>query len=73
MAISAETKQKDFLFYIGELKGNECQCGKWKKPGRSFCFTCYRSLPRHMQGDLYCRIGQGYEEAYDEAIKFLNA
>lgn len=58
-------------FYFNELMGNECACGDRKKEGRSFCYNCYSSLPRDMQKALYKHIGFGYEEAYEEAFKYL--
>jgi len=63
---------KDRKFYYDELMGEECQCGRPKRKRRSFCYKCYSSLPHHMQRDLYQLIGQGYEEAYDEAVRWLN-
>lgn len=65
------TKQ-DKLFYINELKSNECQCGRDKKPDYAFCFTCYDSLPWEMRKALWRRVGNGYEEAYEEAFLWLN-
>ena len=59
-------------FYIKELRSEECFCGKAKKRGWSFCYLCYRSLPRDMQRDLWRRIGFGYEEAYEAAVKWLD-
>jgi hypothetical protein len=58
-------------FYLRELRGEECQCGKAKKSGHSFCWECYKSLPNDMQRALYRRYGYGYEEAYDAAVKWL--
>jgi len=66
-------KQSDKKFYIDELGSDECQCGRGKKRGQSFCLRCYRQLQRHMQQDLWQPIGRGYEEAYDIAVKYLNA
>jgi len=45
--------------------------GRPKKPGRSFCYVCYKSLPREMQSDLYRHVGDGYGEAYDKAVEWL--
>jgi hypothetical protein len=61
----------DFKFYHDELHGEECACGSWKKSMFSFCYTCYRALPEDMQRDLWQRIGDGYEEAYDKTISYL--
>jgi hypothetical protein len=48
-----------------------CHCDRRKKKRMSFCATCYHRLPREMKGALYQRAGQGYEEAYDAAVKYL--
>jgi len=65
-------RNKEIQFYIKELRSEQCQCGRPKKPGRSFCYWCYSSLPREMQRDLYQSIGDGYEAAYEEAVAWLN-
>lgn len=62
-------KKKDF--YIAELMSTECQCGKPKKRGKSVCYSCWCKLPHDIQVDLYSHMGDGYEEAYEAAIKFL--
>jgi len=62
---------KDQLWYLKELRSNECYCGKSKEIGRSFCYPCYKKLPKHMKNALYNRIGYGYEEAYDDAVNFF--
>ena len=59
-------------FYVEELKSTECQCGEYKNRGRSVCLACWRKLPRDIQVDLYSRIEDGYEEAYEAAVRFLN-
>ena len=64
-------KNSDFKFYLSELNGEECVCGSWKKSRMSFCYICYRKLPPDMQKDLWQHMGQGYEEAYDEAVRWL--
>jgi hypothetical protein len=48
-----------------------CRCDRRKKKRMSFCPTCYGRLPREMKNALYRRAGQGYEEAYDAAVKHL--
>jgi len=63
----------DIKFYISELRSDECQCGGFKMPGRSFCYKCYTSLPRDMRRDLYQKMWDGYEEAYDAAVHYLNS
>lgn len=65
-------KQKDGLWYHSELMGNGCQCGNEKKPGFALCFGCYKRLPVEMQKGLYHRLGKGYEQAYEKAVKWLS-
>jgi len=62
---------KGLKFYIDELMSDECACGRPKWPKRSFCYRCYVRLPADMRRDLYKRIGDGYEAAYEEAVKWL--
>ena len=62
----------DRKFYLDTLRSNECQCGKGKKPRYSLCWGCYHELPRELQIALYKPIGNGYEDAYDEAVIYLN-
>jgi len=62
---------KDMRFYRDELNMDECFCERSKKPGRPLCYKCYMSLPEDMKRDLWQRIGNGYEAAYDAAVKWL--
>ena len=61
----------DTKFYIQELRGEECACGRSKKSRFAFCYTCYKLLPADMAKDLWNYMGDGYEEAYDAAISWL--
>ncbi len=61
----------DTEFYIKELMSNECACHKRKRASHSFCYNCYRALPKEMKGPLWRKIGQGYEAAYEEAHAWL--
>ncbi|MFA4971801.1 MAG: hypothetical protein WC683_04260 [bacterium] len=54
-----------------ELLGRECQCGKTKGAGKSFCYSCFMRLPRKIKHDLYKLIGDGYEEAYKQARAYF--
>lgn len=63
--------KKSTDFYLYELRSDMCCCEGQKKPGRSFCYDCYKKLPPDMQRALYQRIRDGYEEAYDAAVKWL--
>ena len=73
MSVSLKQKLKDRLFYIDELRSDECQCGRSKEPRHSLCGTCYFELPKDMQRDLWLPIAGGYEEAYDAAVQYLNS
>lgn len=56
---------------VRELCGTKCQCGSNKRSGELFCRSCYHSLPYDMKRALYRRLGNGYEEAYDAAVRTL--
>jgi len=62
---------EEWKFYYDELMSDDCACGMPKKSGRSFCYKCYISLPKDMRRDLWLRIGDGYEAAYEAAVKYL--
>jgi hypothetical protein len=66
-----EQRAKDLDWYYNELVGSECLCGREKKSRYSFCYRCYKALDPELQRRLYRRIGGGYEEAFEEAHKFL--
>lgn len=57
---------------LKELIGTACQCGSEKVKHQTFCRKCYFALPRHIQNRLYQKVGNGYEEAYQEAVDFLS-
>lgn len=65
------TPQKTDL--VRELLGTLCACGSPKTSKRTFCLTCYRALPHGEQVALYKRVGNGYEEAYEAAVKTLKS
>lgn len=46
-------------------------CGGPKKPRHSMCGRDYRRLPSNLKAALYDRLGDGYEEAMDEAFGHL--
>lgn len=66
-----EQKANDWRFYIDMLRSNECLCGRYKKQKLVFCYRCYKKLPVAMQRALYNRLGDGFEEAFEEAVKYL--
>jgi len=61
------------LELLKQLVSDTCRCGGLKEPHKSFCQTCYFSLPVSMQRALYARLGRGYREAYESAVEFLDA
>lgn len=62
---------KDQAWYLKELAGRKCLCGREKKPRCSFCWKCYKALPNELQARLYAWMGQGYEANFEEAVKWL--
>lgn len=66
-------KALDTINLIRELAGDKCRCGKAKRPKQTFCRSCYFSLPEPMRAALYDRIGEGYEQAYGNAVAHLEA
>jgi len=57
--------------YLDALMSSRCSCGKKKTPKKSFCLACFLMLPQDLKNDLYSRLGDGYEQAYDAAEKYL--
>lgn len=66
-----EQKKKDWEWYFKELMGEECLCERSKKSGHAFCYRDFKELPGDLQKVLYRRIGNGYEEAFEDAVNFL--
>ena len=62
----------DREFYVKNLKGYECLCGRAKLYKNSFCYKCWKELPEEMQRALHRSLGRGYEEAFEEAHKYLS-
>lgn len=71
--LEAEERQKikDWEWYFKELMSEQCACEKSKRRGHSFCYAGYTALPKELRKALWRRIGLGYEEAYEEAHKYL--
>ncbi len=64
-------RPEDLKFYIDLLKSEECLCGRTKQARKAVCWSCWKALPQEHQKALYRRIGQGFEEAYEEAVQWL--
>lgn len=56
-----------------ELLGDSCFCGVRKQARQTFCRRHYFALNKPMRQALYAHMGQGYEEAYSAARRFLQA
>lgn len=63
--------KEERLAMLEELKGQKCYCGARKAKMQTFCRAQYSSLPPRMRSALYQRFGDGYEEAYTKARKYL--
>ena len=61
----------EIKFYVDVLRSDECQCGRGKHPKKALCWTCYKALPRDKQQALYNPLGNGFEEAYEDAVQWL--
>ena len=64
-------KLEDTKFYLQILSSNTCVCESWKQEDKAVCYVCFHKLPDDMQSDLYKRLGNGFEEAYEEVIQWL--
>lgn len=59
--------------YLDVFRSETCEaCGAPKHSGKCFCYGCFKSLSTRLQRGLYKRFGQGYEEAYTEALAVLS-
>lgn len=63
--------ESDKKFYIDLFESEECLCGKGKNPKNAFCGGCYYKLPPDKRGALWRRFGNGFEEAVDDAVSWL--
>ena len=54
------------------LKSEECQCGRSKRRRHAFCYLCWSRLPREFHSGLRLKVGEGFEEAYHQALAWLN-
>jgi hypothetical protein len=72
MSKKKKQRKEDLQFYIDALKSDACQCERTKKEGFALCYSCYKKLGKHLQNGLWMPINKGFEQAYDEAVRFLN-
>ena len=71
--LTLETGARFAVLAVKELQGTVCFCGATKQSMQTFCKADYYRLPPAKRQALYNRIGQGYEEAYHAARRFLHA
>jgi hypothetical protein len=54
------------------LDSTTCEvCGKTKRRWMSHCRSCYYRLPPKMRSALYRPYGEGYEEAFEDSLRYL--
>ncbi|MEO0966303.1 MAG: double zinc ribbon domain-containing protein [Planctomycetota bacterium] len=64
--------QPDTHALIRSLRGRLCPaCGKVKRAGQTVCPACWRKLPPAFREPLYDRVGEGYEQAFTDAMRSL--
>lgn len=56
---------------LTDLRSKTCRCGRTKAPRRSVCRSHWQLLNKAEQNALYRRFGNGYEEAYEAALRKL--
>ena len=55
------------------LVSTTCRCGISKKKMQVFCNTCYFKLPEKMRRNLYKKVGDGFKEAVNDAVEYMEA
>lgn len=59
---------------IDSLYSRTCPaCGDRKGEQKTFCYSCYGSLPARLKSSLYARVGSGYEPAVIQSMQALKA
>ena len=69
--IRGDQDPKPDIYYSRILTGVECSCGKYKKRGMAFCYSCYAELPKDLKTGLYKKLADGFGEIYDRAKLYL--
>jgi hypothetical protein len=68
LAISLAISEKDAREYLNR---STCQCGRRKGYLNSLCYHCYRMLQRLLVADLHLSMRDGYREALENALVYL--
>jgi hypothetical protein len=72
--MAEELTRERRLEILESLGSTECAGCKGPKPRkRSHCRTCYYAPPQYMRQALYRGFGSGYEEAFEESLRYLAA
>lgn len=69
MAEITQERRREILESLGSTVCGAC--GGVKREKMSHCTSCYYALPQFMRKALYKRFGEGYEEAYEDSLKYL--
>ena len=56
---------------LDNFEGTTCVCGRPKESRKSHCRSCFFKLPTEKQKALYKRFYAGYEEAFEDSVKYL--
>lgn len=65
---------RETVDHRASLFSNACPgCHGRKNPGNSFCPRCYFKLDRHQRNELYKPIGNGYEQAFADALQSIDS
>jgi Holliday junction resolvase RusA-like endonuclease len=67
-----EKKEEKLAYYAEYLESRKCQCGETKITGRALCTFCTKKVPVHLTQGLWKELGDGFEEAFEEACRWLN-
>lgn len=62
---------KPARYYARILIDPSCQCGRKKNDNMGLCFICFDSLSPEVKRGLYKKVGHGFEQAYESALKEL--
>lgn len=61
----------EFSFYVDQLRSEQCYCGRPKRYGYPFCYGCYTALPQGLMERVAVRLPEGFDLAFEEAVKEL--
>lgn len=74
MLTTPEITTERRLEILESLRSTACgPCGGTKRSMMSHCRRCYYALPPQKRQALYKRFGRGYEEAYEDSLRYLES